>query len=392
MRILFLAHSFPRHEGDAAGSFLLRLARALRDEGMEIRVVAPAAEGLAAHERFGDVAVDRFRYAPRRYERLAYTGTMAAEVQESWSARIAMLSFLGSEFVSAVSTGRRFHPDLVHAHWWFPGGLVGTWVSGLASVPLVTTMHGSDVRLARSAATARPALRHVLRRSAAITTVSRWLAREVTAILPGISPTVAPMPVDTDLFTPGGTRSSDRLLFVGRLNAQKGIQHLIRALAAMKTPASLDVVGAGPDRDGLVRLAGELGVSSRIQWLGSLPQQALADRYREAAALVVPSIDEGFGLVAVEAQLCATPVVAADSGGLPDIVRHDQTGILVPSADPAALAAALDALLARPDRGRSLGEAGRMHALASFAPESVARRYAEIYRGALALNGVGAAE
>ena len=148
----------------------------------------------------------------------------------------------------------------------------------------------------------------------------------------------------------------------------------------------------GPDRESLQALAAELGLTDRIRWLGALPQPALAERYQRAAAVVVPSIDEGLGLVAVEAQLCGAPVVAADSGGLPDIVRHEQTGILVPPADPVALAHALDDLLARPDRGAALGEAGRIHALAIFAPESVARRYAEVYRGALEHAGAAAAE
>lgn len=385
MRVLFLAHSFPRRAGDAAGSFLLRLARALEGEGVTVHVVAPASSGLAASEQFDGVLVDRFRYAPRRYERLAYTGTMAQDVRDSWSARLAMLSFLGSEFVSAVRSGRRFQPDLVHAHWWFPGGLVGTWVAAMARVPLVTTLHGSDVRLARTVAGARPVFRHVLRHSAAVTAVSSWLASEASAVLPNIKPAVSPMPVDTDLFTPGtaGERSPDRLLFVGRLNAQKGIEHVIAALPLLARPATLDVVGDGPDRAALEARAAALGVGDRITWHGALPQPALPALYRAAAALVVPSIDEGFGLVAVEGQLCATPVIAARSGGLADIVRHEQTGLLVPPGDPAALAAAIDAVRRDPAHAAQLGAAGRVHALASFAPESAARRYALLYRSIL---------
>jgi glycosyltransferase involved in cell wall biosynthesis len=176
---------------------------------------------------------------------------------------------------------------------------------------------------------------------------------------------------------------TDRLLFVGRLNAQKGIEHLVAALPLVRNPVALDVVGDRPERARLQQFARDAGVAERITWHGSLPQTALAPFYRGAAALVVPSIDEGLGLVAVEAQLCGTPVIASESGGLPDIVRHDQTGILVPPAEPAALASAVDSLLARPDKGASLGEAGRMHALATFAPESVARRYATLYRSLL---------
>jgi glycosyltransferase involved in cell wall biosynthesis len=255
----------------------------------------------------------------------------------------------------------------------------------MAHKPLVTTLHGSDVRLARTVAFSRPAFRHVMQHSAAVTAVSRWLAAEAAEVVSGTAPVVAPMPVATDLFSPDGGHRRNRLLFVGRLNKQKGIELLLHALSRIPdTSLGLDVIGGGEDRDSLVELAGALGIAERVTWHGALPQPKLAEFYRTAAALVVPSVGEGLGLVAVEAQLCETPVVAFESGGLPDIVQHDRTGVLVHDVDAAALAAALVSLLARVDRGASLGAAARLHALATFAPESVARRYAEIYRGAIA--------
>ncbi|HEY9230166.1 MAG TPA: hypothetical protein VIP11_26170, partial [Gemmatimonadaceae bacterium] len=87
MKVLFLTHSFPRQLGDAPGSFVLRLAIALRGEGIDTSVVAPAAPGLPDRDRLDGVPVERFRYAPRRFETLAYTGNMAQQVQASWSAR-----------------------------------------------------------------------------------------------------------------------------------------------------------------------------------------------------------------------------------------------------------------------------------------------------------------
>jgi glycosyltransferase involved in cell wall biosynthesis len=108
--------------------------------------------------------------------------------------------------------------------------------------------------------------------------------------------------------------------------------------------------------------------------------------YQRAAAVVIPSIDEGLGLVAVEALLCETPVVAFDSGGLRDVIQHEKTGLLVKPGDSGALANALDDLLARDGRGSGLGRAGRLYALSAFAPESAARRYAEIYRQVLGAN------
>ena len=384
MKVLFLTHSFPRFEGDGAGNFLLRLASALGKEGVDVQVVAPAAPGVVDSAKLNGTGVDRFHYAPRRYETLAYVGNMAEQVRDSWSARFTMIGFLGAEFRSAVRARRAMQPDLVHAHWWFPSGLVGTWLSKLSHTPLVTTLHGTDVRLARSISVSRPAFRHVLQNSAAVTAVSRWLAHEAQSLVSAPPAVVAPMPVGTDLFTPGGERRPDALLFVGRLKKQKGLDLLLRALAMLPANVSLDVVGEGEEREPLQKLQGELGLSSRVRWHGTQPQRSLVSFYRSASAVVIPSVDEGLGLVAVEAMLCETPVVAFESGGLPDVVQHERTGILVRERAVESLATAIETVLRDPEVARSLGAAGRMHALATFAPESVARRYIDIYQSAIA--------
>ena len=380
MNVLFLTHNFPRSPGDAAGSFVLRLATALREEDVHVHVVAPAGPGLAANDEVEGIPVTRFRYAPRRFEKLAYTGNMAKDVASSWSARLALVGFLGADFIQAVRARRTVEPDVIHAHWWFPSGVVGAWLGSLSHVPLLTTMHGTDVRLAKTVAVSRPLFRHVIQHSAAITTVSRWLADEVEELYPGAHPKVAPMPVATNLFSPDGAREKGRLLYVGRLSGQKGLEHLIHALAQMRTDAKLDVVGDGPARAALEGIAAERGVANRVRWLGQIRQPDLASLYRKASALVVPSTDEGLGMVAIEALLCETPVVAFDSGGLRDIIQHDKTGLLVTRGDRAALAQAIDSLMENDGRGRDLGKAGRLYALAAFAPESSARKYADIYR------------
>lgn len=384
MNVLFMTHSFPRDDGDAAGSFVLRLARALVDQDVKVRVVAPGASGLTAHEVMGGVQVDRFRYAPRRFETLAYGGNMAEQVRDHWSARFTLVGFLGAEFQAGIHAKREFHPDLVHAHWWFPNGLAATWIARMASVPLVTTLHGTDVRMARNIPVSRPAFRHVLQHSAAVTAVSRWLADETQAIVSTRRPLVAPMPVATELFEPDAAVTRQRrLLFVGRLTPQKGVEMLVEALAHLPTDVGLDIVGDGVARAALEAQVTSLGVGARVTFHGAVKQQALPAFYQRALALVVPSAEEGLGLVAVEAQLCETPVVAFESGGLPDVIQHDRTGVLVSERTAAALSAALRAVLERADLGAALGAAGRLHALATFAPESVARRYADIYRTAL---------
>ena len=383
MNVLFLSHAFPRYIGDPAGSFVLRLAKALEKIDVKVHVVAPSSNGVDSMDEVDGITVERFRYAPRRYEKLAYTGNMATEFQRSWSAKITMLGFLGADFAKSVIARRRVAPDVIHAHWWFPGGLVGTWLGGLSHLPLVTTLHGTDVRLAKSVAVARPLFRHVITHSAKVTTVSHWLAGELDTLVPNRSPVVAPMPVSTELFEPDGTSPRDGILFVGRLNAQKGLDQLLRALAGMKAKAMLDVVGEGPARDSLGWLANELGVADRVRWHGQVKQSELPKFYQRARVLAVPSIDEGLGLVAVEAALCETPVVGFRSGGTPDVVRDGSTGILVDPSDVPALSRALDDVLASEGRANSLGQSGRLYALANFAPESAALKYRSIYQQAI---------
>ena len=385
MKVLFLSHSYPRFPTDPVGSFVLRLAVALRGQGVETRVIAPAAQGLAHREEYEGIVVERFRYAPAQLETLAYSGTMRDQVHASWVAKAALGSLMAAEFAKALRMRSGFRADLVHGHWWFPGGMVGTWLRRWWRVPLVITMHGSDVRLARASRAATALFRRVLTRTEVVTTVSRWLAAETTAIVPTVHPVVAPMPIKPDLFHPGGPRAPDTLLFVGKLNQQKGIEHLLRALALMRARPTVDVVvGVGSAPADVASLAQSLGVADRLRWFPLLPQAELADRYRACTALVMPAVEEGLGLVAAEALLCEAPVVAFASGGLTDLIVDGWTGLLVPPGDVGALARALDDLLARPDRGAGLGTAGRQAMLATFGPDAVALRYAGIYRAALA--------
>jgi len=168
-------------------------------------------------------------------------------------------------------------------------------------------------------------------------------------------------------------------LFVGRLNRQKGISLLIDAIARCAQPAELDVVGDGDDRAALESQAARLGIGARVRFHGARSQEALVPLYRRAAAVVVPSEREGLGLVAVEAQLCEAPVIAFESGGLTDVVRNDETGVLTPPGDVSALAAAIDALIGDPARATRLGKTGRSAALARFAPTAASATYRAIY-------------
>ena len=276
----------------------------------------------------------------------------------------------------------------------------GVCARGVSGIPLVITMHGSDVRLAAGTPAAHPVMRRVLGEAAVRTAVSSWLADTAQRIVQspsskqGLMPVlVSPMPVDMRLFrdapSPSETTERRDVLFVGRLNAQKGIADLIEALARpaladTPTPATLHIVGDGPDRAALEARAQALGITSRLVWHRVLTQSALVPLYRQAQVVAMPSRGEGLGLVAVEAQLCATPVVAYADGGLLDVVRPDFGGILITPGDIDALADGLARVLADPERAQRQGLQARADMLARFTPEAVATRYLAHYRDAMA--------
>jgi glycosyltransferase involved in cell wall biosynthesis len=196
-----------------------------------------------------------------------------------------------------------------------------------------------------------------------------------------------PLGVDVQSFAPNG-RTADQppsraLLvgYVGRLRPEKGVEVLLRASAGQRA-WNLVVVGDGPARDDLERLAAALDLASQVEFVSSLPHQDLPELYRRLDVLVVPSLptprwQEQFCRVAVEAMASAVPVVASDSGALPEVVGD--AGVLVPTGDPASLRDALGELAAHPERRRELGERGRARA-GRFSWRSVAEAHLALYK------------
>jgi glycosyltransferase involved in cell wall biosynthesis len=171
-----------------------------------------------------------------------------------------------------------------------------------------------------------------------------------------------------------------RLLCVGRLIPIKGHLVLLRALAQARNSVpelALDVAGRGPLEPALKTYARELGVEEAVRFLGfvSPVQRAIED----AAVVVVPSLGEGFGMVALEAMERARPVIASAVGGLPEIVVHGDTGFVVPPGDADALADAIVALASDLERAETMGRAGRERVISDFPPERSADRVEELY-------------
>jgi glycogen(starch) synthase len=206
--------------------------------------------------------------------------------------------------------------------------------------------------------------------AARITACSRaalvWTCRH----LPGIAPrgvvvrNAVPVPVLA-------SRPADpkRLLFAGRLVTQKGCDLAIEALARLAPVhpgVSLVIAGEGPEQAALAALAARCGVAERVSFLGQVARDELIELMAGCAMLLVPSRDEPFGLVALEAAHAGRPVVAANVGGLPEVVAQNETGLLVPPESSGALAAAAASLVADPGMAGRLGAQARRRAQADF--------------------------
>lgn len=378
MRIVMVAHSFPRDEGDLAGAFIWRLAEALTTRGHSITVIAPADRGNVGAPKLGSVRVRRVRYAGARMETLAYTGTMHHAARNPLGALnfARMVRALAKAVDEEVVAGGA---HLVHAHWWVPGGLAAKFARRFGR-PYVVTLHGTDVAQARKLPGGRAMMASVLNGARTVTAVSTYLAAEAAQAMNTTRDRipVIPMPLALGVTADPDTPRSGAI-FVGRLTAQKGVSQLLDALAVLRRqgrPLDLTVVGDGPELPALKALARALGLN--VTWTGYVSPVQVPGYLRDKAVFVLPAVDEGLGLVVAEALTQGVPVVASRSGGIPDLMVDPDAGILVPVDDRHALAAAIREV-ATTDRYRvGALRAGRILA-DRMSPEKIAERYEDVY-------------
>jgi len=294
--------------------------------------------------------------------------------------------------------------DLIHSHYWL-SGVAGLRLREAWGTPLVQMFHTLG-RLKNAVAQSPDELEPSLRideEARIVAQADRIVAANVVerahlvwyygARTDRIA--VIPCGVDTELFQPmDPAKAKDLLelppdpllLHVGRLQPIKGLETLLEAMTAVPEPAYLLIVGGEQDEPenghgaAMRQQVAALGLEKRVRFLRAQPQRRLRLFYAAAAATVMPSYYESFGMVALEAMACGSPVVASRVGGLTTTVQDGVTGRLVPEADPAALAAAITGLLEGPE-GRRLGQQATRWAAEHRWPcvaEAVCRLYSEL--------------
>jgi glycosyltransferase involved in cell wall biosynthesis len=392
-----LTSTLPRWPGDSTPRFVLDLAIQLVRLGWRIDVLAPGHRGAKPSEIVEGVGIHRFTYAvPRSWQTLCYGGGILPNIRANPLKLALVPSFMGAALLASRRLAARLKPDIVHAHWIVPMGLIGA-AAAPRRTPLVVTIHGSDALDLRGGLLSR-LKSGVLRRADAIT-CNGSKTEAAASPLAGASRKLTRIPMGASARDPdirhGLELDSNRfhVLFAGRLFRGKGLDDLLDAIAGFE-PGSRPhvlVAGTGPETDRFKAKASALNIARDVEFLGGIEHRRLLALMAAVNAVVMPTRTnkwvEAQGLVVAEAMLAGTPVIGTTGGGAEDHIVHDVTGLLVPPAAPTALGAALRHVISRPDHARQMAEAASLYARKALTWESSAFAFDRVYRRLLPVNG-----
>jgi glycosyltransferase involved in cell wall biosynthesis len=404
--VVMVTSSYPRFPGDSVGTFLEPIAKSVAARGHEVHVVAPWHPLVRRPTDDDGVRLHFYKYSP--IESLYVFGHASAlrdDVTLRAAAWVAAPLALFAGWRTVRSVARRYRATIVHAHWVIPGGITAALAA--PALPLVVSLHGSDVYVAETVGPARRAARFTFRRAGFVTACSDDLAGRAIRLgaLPSRLETV-PYGVDVDRFRPepsarealrnelGVTPGVPIVFAAGRLVRKKGFEYLIEAFERVPRGV-LALAGEGSLGDELRARAAAAGVADRVRFLGNLPQDRVASWLAAADVVVVPSVRDdagnvdGLPNVVLEALAAGTPLVTTAAGGIGAVVTPDRTAFVVPERDASAIAAALQRAIDDPDAARRIGAAGRTLVEQEFGWERAARRFEHAYARALAFKSSG---
>jgi phosphatidyl-myo-inositol dimannoside synthase len=404
--VVMVTTSYPRFPGDSVGTFMEPIAKGVAARGHEVHVVAPWHPRLTRGKVEDGVFFHFFKYAPlTSLNVFGYAAGLQADVRLRRAAWIAAPIAMASGWFKAMRVAQKKRATVMHGHWVVPGGVIAA--AARPALPLVVSLHGSDVFVAEKIRPARIAAARVFRRAGFVTACSADLATRAVALgAPLDRLAVVPYGVDTATFAPSPAarvrlrRSASLdpaapvLFAAGRLVRKKGFEYLIDALSRLD-PAVRLVLAGGGDLDGELRArAAAAGVANRVRFLGDVSQPDVAAWLAAADVAVVPSVRDASGNVdglpntVLEALASGTPVVATAAGGIGSVIEDGRNGVIVPEKDAAALATALAALLADRARAERLGAAARACVAARFGWAATAAAFEDAYDRALAFKSL----
>ncbi|HWP49024.1 MAG TPA: glycosyltransferase [Candidatus Limnocylindrales bacterium] len=391
LKVLILSRNYPNKVMKTLGLWVKRLVYHIA-EICELRVISPVPycpplPGFPEYTRFRQVESqhkedDMEVYHPRFLVGLGYS---------LYNLEALTYYFGVRRLVDEIRHDFPF--EVIHAHFIYPDGVVGTWLGRRYGVPVVVTEHApwqgwmDRYPLVRRQAVwaARKITLHI--------TVSNYV-RTTIAYFTGEPEKIRVIPngVDGSVFTPlknGVKPNPNQILYVGFINFNKGLDILLQAMPQVvrhRPEAKLVLVGGSIYRNTqlqeqrLRQMAHDLGLEGHVEFIGPKLPMEVSQYMRESAVLVLPSRLEAFGSVIVEALACGTPVIATRSGGPEDII-NEKVGLLVPKEDSEALASAIIQVLERRDEYDA--QALRDYTLKNFSWQGIARQTVDVYKEAM---------
>jgi len=408
MKVLFVVTAYPRHEGDVITPWMGETIERLRQRGTAVEVLAPSYRGAGrGAELVNGVRVHRFRYAPSRIETLTHDMPALERIARNPMFAALLPSYVAAGIAAASKVARDGRFDVVHAFWPIPHGLFALAAKRASGAAVVSTFFSAELNWRGMTRTlVAPLLRRIVAGSDAVTVISSYTGERLREYIPGAEIVVIPFGAavegrssDLGASVAPARRTKDpfELLFVGRLVRRKGVAVLLRAAALLAADRRLHVriVGGGPEKEALLSEASRLGVSDQITFDGVVDSERLDDILRRCDALVLPAIvtetgdTEGLGVVLIEAMGYGKPVIASAAGGIVDIVRDGDTGILVPPGDASALANAITGAMDHPAELAAIADRGRAYAETEFSWDAIVSRLLHVYDSVVAKRASG---
>ena len=408
LSILMLATSYPKYVGEATAPFIEEIAAGLVRRGHRVQVALPFHPELRREPVERGVNLHIFRYSPLSQLNVwGYAGSLTGDVGLKGAALAVAPLALGASYRALLHlTKKSSGVDVIHAHWVLPNGPPAALVARQRHLPLVVSMHGSDVYMAEKTPPLSALAATVFRQAGTITACSGDLARRALRLgAPPERTEVIPYGVDTSAFQPhpdaaarvrdglGLSPATPLVVSVSRMVHKKGLTYLLEAFPAVlaRHPNAVLVLGGYGDlRDKLERRAAELGIAEQVRFPGQLSRAGVAALIGAADVYVVPSIHDqggnvdGLPNVLLESMSAARPIVASRLAGIPDVIADGVHGLLVPERDAVSLGEAITRLLGNRGLARQLGEAARRRVLTELTWDVAAERFEAAYQRALA--------
>lgn len=387
MNILMITTSYPRTPTDGSAPFIAAIAEGIAKLGHNVDVILPHHPLLKENHRNG-VSLHTYR-VPGDETDPAWGYAQSLEADVRLKKRVYPLALLAMHraYRLALKVAKKNPPDLIHAHWVLPNGFVGARLSKTLGVPLVVSLHGSDMYLARKKKVFGSFARWVLKRANAVTACSPDL-QEQAIQLSNRDVTLTEYGVDVNLFSPGGERQQGTMLAVGRLVHKKGFVELLHAFSQIfkyYKNNTIEIVGDGPLLQPLREKAAQLGITDRVKLPGAAQHSDLPAFYRRAEIVAVPSITDlsgnrdGLPNVLLEALASGCAVIASDIPGIRNVIKDHHDGLLVRSGDIDSLSSAMVELFRDPELRERLGAAARLRAANELSWDVKCKQLEDVY-------------